>query len=105
MGQVYRRESDSAERRRDRWLRRSRGRATSGSCDSPIERTVLVTERSVLEAADFRLTADMEPGEASRDTLPPVGSMTMDEIEKAMILKSMKHHTRELSVRWPKHSA
>ena len=30
-------------------------------------------------------------------TLPPVGSMTMDEIEKAMILKSLKHHTGNIS--------
>ena len=34
----------------------------------------------------------MEPRDASRDALPPVGSMTMDEIEKAMIVKSLKHH-------------
>ena len=34
----------------------------------------------------------MEPRDAARDALPPVGSMTMDEIERAMIVKSMKHH-------------
>ena len=39
----------------------------------------------------------MEPGEAERDVLPPVGSMTMDEIEKAMIVKSMKHHGGNVS--------
>jgi two-component system, NtrC family, response regulator len=57
-----------------------------------IERTVLVTDATVLEVADFQTTAAMEPADASRDVLPPVGSMTMDEIEKAMILKSLKHH-------------
>jgi transcriptional regulator of acetoin/glycerol metabolism len=50
-----------------------------------------------LDAADFRRAADMEPVEASRATLPPVGSMTMDEIEKAMIVKSMKHHGGNVS--------
>ena len=34
----------------------------------------------------------MEPRDAARDALPAVGSMTMEEIEKAMIVKSMKHH-------------
>ena len=62
-----------------------------------VERTLLVTERSVLEAADFRATADMEPRDAARDTLPAVGSMTLDEIEKAMILKSLKHHAGNIS--------
>jgi transcriptional regulator of acetoin/glycerol metabolism len=34
----------------------------------------------------------MEPRDAARDALPAVGSMTMEEIERAMIVKSMKHH-------------
>jgi two-component system, NtrC family, response regulator len=62
-----------------------------------IERTVLVTDATVLEVADFQTTAAMEPADASRDVLPPVGSMTMDEIEKAMILKSLKHHGGNVS--------
>ena len=33
----------------------------------------------------------MEPRDAGRDALPAVGSMTMEEIERAMIVKSMKH--------------
>ena len=39
----------------------------------------------------------MEPHDAARDSLPPVGSMTMDEIERAMILKSIKHHGGNVS--------
>ncbi len=62
-----------------------------------IERAVLVTDKPVLDAADFQLTAEMEPREAERDVLPPVGSMTMDEIEKAMIVKSLKHHNGNIS--------
>jgi len=46
---------------------------------------------------DFRRTADMEPADPGRDVLPPVGSMTMDEIEKAMIVKSLKHHAGNVS--------
>jgi transcriptional regulator of acetoin/glycerol metabolism len=65
---------------------------------SPVDRThVLISEDAVLTAADFRRTADMEPGESGREVLPPVGSMTMDEIEKAMIVKSMKHHGGNVS--------
>ena len=35
----------------------------------------------------------MRPAEA----LPPVGSMTMDEIERAMIVKSLRHHGGNIS--------
>jgi two-component system, NtrC family, response regulator len=62
-----------------------------------IERTMLMGETEVLDAAAFKQTMDLEPAEAERDVLPPVGSMTIDEIEKAMILKSMKHHGGNIS--------
>lgn len=62
-----------------------------------IERTVLVTEGDVLDVRDFKGMADMEPKETRRDTLPPVGSMTLDEIERAMILKSLEHHAGNVS--------
>ena len=56
-----------------------------------------MTERPRIEASDFRLAADVAPAETARDVLPPVGSMTMDEIEKAMILKSLRHHGGNVS--------
>ena len=39
----------------------------------------------------------MERSGSQADILPPVGSMTMDEIERAMIQKALKHHGRNLS--------
>jgi two-component system, NtrC family, response regulator len=62
-----------------------------------IERAVLVTEGEVLDVGELQAMADMEPREGPRDTLPPVGSMTLDEIEKAMILKSLKYHGGNIS--------
>jgi transcriptional regulator of acetoin/glycerol metabolism len=58
---------------------------------------MLMGESEVLDAAAFKQTMDLEPAEAERDVLPAVGSMTIDEIEKAMILKSMKHHGGNIS--------
>jgi DNA-binding NtrC family response regulator len=57
-----------------------------------VERAVLVCGHDVLDVADFKTTAAMEPSERHRDSLPAVGTMTMDEIEKAMIVKSVKFH-------------
>jgi DNA-binding NtrC family response regulator len=62
-----------------------------------IERTVLVTQKDVLEADDFVATAQMETPEEPGATLPAVGSMTMDEIEKAMIVKSLRFHAGNIS--------
>ena len=93
VGQVYRRDGLRLSRRCDpAGCGSSPGRATSGSFASRSSAPCSSSEDAVLTAADFRRTAEMEPGEPGRDVLPPVGSMTMDEIEKAMIVKSLKHH-------------
>ncbi len=62
-----------------------------------IERAILVSGKEVLEVEDFRLPMDMETNEKSKDDLPEVGRMTIDEMEKAMILKSLKHYDGNIS--------
>jgi DNA-binding NtrC family response regulator len=62
-----------------------------------IERAVLVSTRDELRAGDFQAAAEMEARERPLDSLPPVGSMTMDELERAMIQKSLAFHNRNLS--------
>jgi two-component system NtrC family response regulator len=67
-----------------------------------IERAVLISpDQSVLEVAHLQATAAMEAGPVvppePGDNLPPVGSMTMEELEKAMIEKSLRHHQGILS--------
>jgi two-component system NtrC family response regulator len=57
-----------------------------------VERTLLTSGSRRLSVEALRKTLQAESGEDPRDQLPPVGSMTMDEIERAMILKSLKHH-------------
>jgi two-component system NtrC family response regulator len=64
-----------------------------------IERAALVTPAQVLDVDDFRATSEMEGAApaSAHDPLPPVGSMTMEEIERAMILKSLRHHGGNVS--------
>ncbi len=62
-----------------------------------IERAVLVTDGAHLGVREFGaalLPEERDPGD--RD-LPEVGTMTMDEIERAMIEKSLRHHDGNLS--------
>jgi len=62
-----------------------------------VERAVLVSTHDRLEVEDFAESMEPAHREAGRDALPPVGSMTMDEIERAMIVKSLRHHGGNIS--------
>jgi DNA-binding NtrC family response regulator len=97
VAQVYRREGLRLADDAVRWLRQQPWPGNVRQLRQSIERTMLISEEPVLTAADFRRTADMEPADPGREILPPVGSMTMDEIEKAMIVKSLKHHGGNVS--------
>jgi len=97
VGQVYRREDVRISADGMAWLKSQPWPGNVRQLKQGIERTVLVTDKTVLDAADFTMTAEMEPRDAERDVLPPVGSMTMDELEKAMIVKSLKHHNGNIS--------
>lgn len=63
-----------------------------------IERAVLIADQNILQKDDFALSLGFEQQETEpTNTLPKVGSMTLDEIEKAMILKCLKYHTGNIS--------
>ena len=97
VGQVYRKETLAIAPAALRWLQAAPWPGNVRQLRQTIERTVLVTSKDVLEVADFEAAAALEPAAAPRDTLPAVGSMTMDEIERAMIVKSLAHHGGNIS--------
>ena len=73
------------------WLRRQPWPGNVRQLRQWIERAALVGTHAALDVADVESIVTMEPRDAARDALPAVGSMTMEEIERAMIVKSMKH--------------
>jgi DNA-binding NtrC family response regulator len=97
VGQVYRRDDVRLSADATAWLAHQPWPGNVRQLRQSIERTVLVSDRPTLDASDFQATAEMEPRDAERDVLPPVGSMTMDELEKAMIVKSLRHHQGNIS--------
>jgi two-component system NtrC family response regulator len=97
VAEVYRREHLAISPAAMRWLQSLSWPGNVRQLCQWIERTVLVCPNATLERDDFAATAEMEQPDARRDTLPPVGSMTMDEIEKAMIVKSLRHHGGHVS--------
>jgi two-component system NtrC family response regulator len=58
-----------------------------------LERAVLVLDGDALEVKDLLALSDLE-SRAARETnaLPTPGSMTLDEMEKAMIVKCLQHY-------------
>ncbi len=65
-----------------------------------VERTLLMTDRGGLEPEDFAAGAAMEGregGAQARDALPAAGSMTIDAIERGMIVKCLAHYEGNLT--------
>jgi DNA-binding NtrC family response regulator len=62
-----------------------------------VERAVLVSTRSAIDVADLMDSSEPPLAGAGADALPAVGSMTLDEIERAMIVKSLRHHGGNIS--------
>jgi len=80
------------------WLRAQPWPGNARQLRHLIERTVLLCRHDKLEARDFIRTTGEEEKAAgtavarAAEELPTVGSMTLEEMEKAMILKSLAHH-------------
>ncbi len=97
LAEVYRREHLSVSPAALKWLQGLGWPGNVRQLRQWIERTVLVTTKPTLEVEDFVSTSEMERPETHEDTLPPVGSMTLDAIEKSMIEKSLRHHSGNIS--------
>jgi two-component system NtrC family response regulator len=95
--QVYRRDPLTLTPAALRWLRSQAWPGNVRQLRQSVERAVLVSTGDRLDVQDFVEPADAPPRDASVDSLPPVGSMTMDEIERAMIVKSLRHHAGNIS--------
>ena len=96
-GQVYRRDTLTLSDAAQRWLQAQPWPGNVRQLRQWVERAVLVSTRDRLEVEDLVESIDPTPGDAGREALPPVGSMTMDEIERAMIVKSLRHHGGNIS--------
>ena len=95
--QVYRRDPLTLTAAALRWLRSQPWPGNVRQLRQAVERAVLVGSGDRLDVADFIDAAAAPPREDSLESLPPVGSMTMDEIERAMIVKSLRHHAGNIS--------
>jgi DNA-binding NtrC family response regulator len=94
--QVYQREPLTITPAAARWLKAQPWPGNVRQLRQCVERAVLVGTSNTLDVSDFAESAEVARPE-SVEALPPVGSMTMDEIERAMIVKSLRHHSGNVS--------
>jgi two-component system, NtrC family, response regulator len=58
---------------------------------------VLISGKQVLEPEDFQAHLQQAPKKADKKSMPAVGSMTLEEMEAAMIRKSMQFYDNNVS--------
>jgi DNA-binding NtrC family response regulator len=101
MANVYRRTRLGIGDDAVRWLQGLRWSGNIRELKQAIERAVLMSGKDTLEIEDFSAAIGMEhepaTGRSTDGSLPPVGSATLDEIERAMIVKSMEHFHGNIS--------
>jgi len=93
--EAYRVEVDSMTPRAMEWLKAQTWPGNIRQLRQLIERAVLIRGGRELDFEDFAAVRDV----ASREeqSLPDVGAMTLDEIERAMIEKSLRHYEGNVS--------
>ncbi len=79
------------------WLQGRRWPGNVRQLKHLIERTLLVTDAETLAPEHFERTIMMDEAGTTENILPPVGSMTIDELEKAMILRTLAFHSANIS--------
>jgi DNA-binding NtrC family response regulator len=62
-----------------------------------IERTWLILEKNKFEISDFEKTLQQTSIPVSNENIPPVGALTLEQIEKEMIIKTLKRFQGNMS--------
>jgi two-component system NtrC family response regulator len=92
---IYKKEKLSVSKKTLNWLQEMPWHGNIRELKNMVERTVLVTNHSVLEIEDFM--EQMQKSTARSDSLPAVGTFTLDAMEKAMIEKTLLFYRNNLS--------
>jgi len=89
---AYKREPVEITGRALEWLQDQSWPGNIRQLKQTIERAILVLDGDRLDVGDLRSLAELGSLETRGTALPSPGSMTLDEMEKAMIVQSMRHY-------------
>ena len=97
VGSVYRRSGLAIDDAAQQWLQKRPWPGNIRQLKQLVERTVLMSAKDLLGVDDFSLALDMQPEEGEQRELPAPGSMTLDEMEEAMIRKCLERFEGNIS--------
>jgi two-component system, NtrC family, response regulator len=95
--EAYRTDVESLSVRATEWLRSQRWPGNIRQLRQTIDRAVLIRGGRELDVDDFFATRDAGSAETRDVALPDAGTITLDEMEKRMIVKCMKHYDGNVS--------
>jgi two-component system NtrC family response regulator len=97
IAKVYRRGGVSMTPAALAWLQNQEWPGNVRQLRHLMERTVLISEGGTLGPEDFLRTLEMEAVGTPHEAIPAPGSMTIEEMEKAMILRCMNHFSGNIT--------
>ncbi|HYR27903.1 MAG TPA: sigma-54 dependent transcriptional regulator [Thermoanaerobaculia bacterium] len=95
--EAYRTEVESISARAMRWLESQNWPGNIRQLRQVVDRAVLLRGGRELDVEDFFSVRDAASEQRGGGELPEAGSMTLDELEKRMIEKCMKHYEGNVS--------
>lgn len=95
--EIYRRPSLAVTSEAVKWMQQLPLPGNIRQLKNLVERTVLLTNKDLLDTGDFKLQFESGPAKKGATNLPEVGAMTLEEIEVQMIRKAMEFHKYKIS--------
>jgi DNA-binding NtrC family response regulator len=95
--EIYRTEVESISPRAMEWLKSQNWPGNIRQLRQTIDRAILIRGGRGLDVEDFFAVRDAVPASQRDVVLPDAGTMTLDELEKQMIVKCMKHYEGNIS--------
>jgi two-component system NtrC family response regulator len=95
--EIYQRDVTAIAPRAMEWLRTQNWPGNIRQLRQTIERAVVMSDGSELTLDHFVAVRDLESRERRDASLPDAGTMTLDEIERGMIVKCLRHFDGNLS--------
>jgi transcriptional regulator with PAS, ATPase and Fis domain len=95
--EIYARDVEVIAPRAMEWLKTQNWPGNIRQLRQTIERAVVMSDANELTLDDFIAVRDLESRERRDASLPDAGTMTLDEIERGMIVKCLQHYDGNLS--------
>ncbi len=95
--EIYNRPHLSVAASAMRWLKQLALPGNIRQLKNLVERTVLISDKEVLEIDDFQLQMHLSPLKNDKVKLPGVGTITLDEMEAEMVKQAMSFHKNRIT--------